>query len=398
MAHRAIICASLASGQSVIKNITYSNDIIATMDAMVALGAAIKKENDTLIINGITKPPKNATVNCKESGSTVRFLIPIALSLGVNCTFTGEGRLPQRPLDSIIRCLTSDSVQFSSSTLPLTVCGKLMAGKFEIDGSLSSQFITGLLFALPLLDYDSEIVLTTKLQSKPYVDMTIDTLQNFGIKVTATENGYFIKGRQQYKATDYIVEGDYSNAAFFLSLGAIGGDITCYGLSKNSLQGDKKIIELLTQFGANINVSDDYIRVQKDKLQCIRVDMGDIPDLLPILSVLGAFAGGDTVLYNAERIRLKESDRIAAMCDNLSKFGIIAFAEDDKMIIKGGKPKSAKVSGYNDHRIVMASTVLASFCSGDSEISDANAVNKSYNNFFEDFNNVGGEAYVINVE
>ncbi|MBQ9516986.1 MAG: 3-phosphoshikimate 1-carboxyvinyltransferase [Eubacterium sp.] len=376
-AHRAMICAFLAGGGSV-NPITDSKDMQATAQAIEALK------------NG------GEICDCIESGSTLRFLIPVAAALGKTVTFVGSGKLPQRPIGDYLRLLPEHGVTCESEGgLPLTISSKLTGGRFELAGDVSSQYITGLLLALPLLDTDSEIVLTTALQSKPYVDMTVDILHRYGVEIAETESGYLIKGNQTYAVQDFTVEGDWSQAAFFLAAGAIGGDVTVSGVDINSTQGDKEIVNVLKRFGADITVGDNAVRAKKSALCGIELDAANIPDMVPTVAVLAAFADGTTVIKGAQRLRYKESDRIESVVTNLKKMGVDVTETPDGMIISGGTVKGAALDGYNDHRIVMAFAVAALFADGTTTITDSESINKSYPSFFEDYNRLGGKADVI---
>ena len=376
-AHRAMICAFLAGGGSV-QPITDSKDMQATAQVIDAL------ENGGEICD------------CIESGSTLRFMIPVAAALGKTVTFVGSGKLPERPIGDYLRLLPEHGVKCESGGgLPLKISGQLTSGRFELAGNVSSQYITGLLLALPVLDGDSEIVLTTALQSKPYVDMTVDILHRYGIVIKETDTGYFIKGNQTFKVQDFTVEGDWSQAAFFLAAGAIGGDVTVSGLDINSTQGDKEIVGVIRRFGAKVTVADNSVRAEKSALCGIELDATDIPDMVPTIAVLAAFASGTTVIKGAERLRYKESDRIESVVNNLKKMGVDVTETPDGMIIKGGKVSGADLDGYNDHRIVMAFSVAGLFADGVTTITDCESINKSYPEFFKDYNNIGGKADVI---
>lgn len=377
-AHRALICSFLAGDGSVFPIIN-SKDMQATTGVIDAL-----KRGDS-------------TLNCIESGSTLRFMIPVAASLGKSVTFTGEGRLPERPVGEYLEILPKHNVKVESNGfLPLSISGKLTNGTYEAAGDVSSQYITGLLLALANVDGDSAVILTTKLQSKPYVDMTVKVMADYGVDVKETEFGYLIHGNQQFKKLDYTVEGDWSQAAFFLVAGAIGGDITVNGLDMNSTQGDKEIVNVIRNFGGNITVDDNEIRCFGGELKGTEIDASDIPDLVPIIAVLAAFAKGKTVIKGAERLRYKESDRIESVVQNLKLLGAQVQETTDGMIINGGKKlNSAKLKGFNDHRIVMAFSVAGLYIDGAVEIDDAESINKSYPSFFEDYNRLGGKADVL---
>ncbi|GFI71070.1 3-phosphoshikimate 1-carboxyvinyltransferase [Clostridiales bacterium] len=378
-AHRALLCSFLAGGGTV-SPIIPSKDMQAMQQAISAL------ENDDKI------------VDCIESGNTLRFVIPVAAALGKSVTFVGSGRLPERPLETFLELLPKHNIKCTSNgRLPLSIEGKLTAGKYEIAGNISSQYISGLLFALPILDGDSEIVLTTRLESKPYIDLTIKVMRDFGVEVQETESGYLVRGNQQYKTRDYIVESDWSQAAFFLVGGAVGKSVALKGLDMNSVQGDKAIVDILKKFGADIEIKENEIISRKAELKGIKVDVSDIPDTVPALAVAAAYANGRTEIVGGERLRFKESDRIESVVSNLKRLGADVTETSDGMIINGGKKlKGAELLGYNDHRIVMAFSIAALFAGGETIITEANSINKTYPSFFEDYNRIGGQANVFN--
>lgn len=377
-AHRALICSFLAGGGTV-SPIINSKD----MEATVGVIDALKRGESTL--------------DCIESGSTLRFMIPVAAAFGKEVTFVGQGRLPQRPIGEYLELLPKHNVNVKSDGgLPLTISGQLKNGSYEISGDVSSQYVTGLLLALADLDGDSAVILTTPLQSKPYVDMTVKVMKDYGVEIKETDFGYLIHGGQEFKRLDYTVEGDWSQAAFFLVAGAVGGDVTVSGLDMNTTQGDKGILDVLKSFGAEIEIKENSVRCVKGRLKGCVVDATDIPDLVPIVAVLGAFSGGKTIIKGAQRLRYKESDRIKSVVDNLKLIGADVTETEDGMIINGSERlHSARLKGYNDHRIVMAFSVAALFLDGETVIDDAESINKSYPAFFEDYNKIGGKAYVL---
>lgn len=382
VAHRMVIAAALAGGRSTVTNLFPSEDILATMDCMRALGAGIDFAGDAAVIEGIKNVPDKAVLNCRESGSTLRFLIPVACALGVNAEFNGAGKLPQRPITPLVEELPKHGITFglpkSGDTLPCSVSGKLTAGQFEIDGGISSQFITGLLLALPLPEGDSEIVLTSPLQSKPYVDITIGVLRNFGCEISETEHGFFVKGDQRLTPFSGIVEGDYSQAAFFYTANALGSELEITGLNEDSYQGDKAIAAVCENFS--------------DSRRPLELDCSDIPDLVPILSVLACFCGGTSRLNNVARLRIKECDRLAAMVDCLNKIGGKVTSGEDHLEIEGvGTLLGGEVSAYNDHRIAMSMAIAATMCEKPLIIRGAECVRKSFPNFFEVYRSLGGE-------
>lgn len=396
-AHRAIICAALAKGISKISPVELSNDISATINCVRTMGADISMNGNVLTIDGTnTFSNKKALLNCGESGSTLRFLIPVAGVGGVNAVFTGEGRLPQRPIGIYLECLPKFGVECKTKGgLPLEIKGKLKSGVYSIPGNISSQFITGLLLALPLVDGDSEIIIIGNTESVGYIDMTINIMKEFGVNIGRTEKGYFIKGGQSYTARDFTVEGDWSQAAFFLAAGAIGDTVTIKGLRTDSTQGDRMALDIFSRFGANIEVTDNKITISKNKLVATDIDATQIPDLVPILATVAALCEGTTKIYGAARLRIKESDRLTAICTGLNAVGANVTELPDGLIINGIKTfKGGFAEGYNDHRIVM-SMAMASICSeSDITITDAQSINKSYPTFFEEFNRMGGKAEI----
>lgn len=387
-AHRMIIAAALAKGRSVIDNLYPSADILATMDCMRALGANIEFKDGRAVVDGIVNSPEKATLDCCESGSTLRFLIPVACALGVEAQFLGRANLPKRPITALTDELPKHGAEFDLSeakageSLPCTVKGKLSSGKYHISGSVSSQFITGLLFALSVPEGDSEIILTSHLNSKPYVDITLGTLREFGCEITESENGYRIKGGQPLKPFNGTVEGDYSQAAFFEVANSLGSDVEIAGLNVNSFQGDKKIVEICREIVYNKN----------GMLKPFELDCSDIPDLVPILTVLASFCEGKSRITNVARLRFKECDRLAVMTENLNKIGGRVTAYEDSLEIEGvkGFKGGTEVETYVDHRIAMSMAIAATRCEEPLTILGAECVSKSYPDFWEVYGKLGG--------
>ncbi len=377
-AHRALICSFLAGGGTV-KPILNSKDMQATAGVIKAL------ENGEKMLD------------CIESGSTLRFMIPVAAAKGASVVFTGSGRLPERPIGEYLELLPQHGVSCKSEGgLPLEISGRLSNGSYAVSGNVSSQYITGLLLALAALEGDSAVLLKTPLESRPYVDMTVKVMADFGVEIRETEFGWLIHGGQSFRKMNYTVEGDWSQAAFFLAAGALGGNVTVTGLDSNSAQGDKAILDVLKAFGAETALNGNSAECRKSELKGTVVNASDIPDLVPIIAVLAAYAKGKTVISGAERLRYKESDRIESVVSNLRKMGADVEETADGMVIHGGKALfGAVLDGYNDHRIVMAFSIAALFAKGETVISDANSINKSYPSFFEDYNRLGGLADVI---
>ena len=397
VAHRAIIAAALSGEKCTVSNLSFSEDIKATLGCMRKLGAnfEINEKKNKVVF----KKSKNIEtddvhiLDCGESGSTLRFLIPVALLKNSSVKLKGRGRLMQRPQKPYTDLFSKKGIKCRKNRGTMSFTGRLTPGVFKLPGNVSSQFITGLLFALPLLDDDSEIIVTTETESKGYIDITLSVLKDFGIEIINKDYKKFIvPGNQKYKAVDYEVEGDYSQAAFFLTAGALGCDIECAGLRKDSLQGDKKILEILKEAGATVTELDDgAIRVKRnDGMYGITVDASEIPDLVPIIAVLCAFLKGESRIINAGRLRMKESDRLAAISSELRHLGLDITEGTDYLIIKGTHVLcGTTVSSWNDHRIAMALSIAACRCEGELSIMGAQtAVLKSYPDFFEVYNSV----------
>lgn len=403
VSHRAIISAGLAKGESVISNVLMSQDMIATCNAMVALGASIACQEEankryTLTIKGCDPLElKTETIECNESGSTLRFIIPIVLLQPKRAVITGKGRLVTRPMKPFYEIFEEKSIRYEhlnkEQDLPLALEGSLTPGTYRIDGGVSSQFITGLLFALPLLTGDSVIELTSTLESKPYIDITLDVLKAFGIEiVNENDQRFLIKGNQAYAPCHYRVEGDFSQGAFWLVAGTIGEMMDCQDLNYSSQQGDKVIVDILKEMGGDIRVEADKLVVKKSQTRGTVIDVSQCPDLVPILGVLGSLSSGTTTIINGERLRFKESDRLMATADVLNKLGGNVVETADGLVIHGIKQfTGGHVQSHNDHRIAMA-VAIASICADGKIILDgAESVNKSYPHFWEDFKEMGGE-------
>lgn len=333
------------------------------------------------------------TIDCGESGSTLRFLLPCLAAVGGEFEFIGHGKLMQRPNEELFKVLNEHGVKVESGER-IKISGKLTGGEYFIKGDISSQYISGLLMALPYVDTDSKIVLTTPLASSPYVDITLELLDKYGIKTERTDYGFFVKGGQKYSG-NALPEGDYSNAAFFLVLGALAGKITVKGLLLNSVQGDKYVLKILKDAGAKIKTDEKGITVKKSKLKAFSFSAKSCPDLVPIACVLASAANGKSVIYDVERLKIKESDRIESTISMLSAFGIKAESDGKSIFVYGGKLTGGKADSFNDHRIAMSVAVLAAAAKGDSFLTDALAVNKSYPNFFKDYYKVGGKIFEI---
>ncbi len=392
IAHRAILAAALSQGSCRISNIAMSKDIQATLGCVKSLGAEAivdeRKGEVTLSASEHKETERELLLDCGESGSTLRFMMPLALLTGKKVTLTGRGRLMQRPQKPFFDLFAQKGIACSQQKNSISLQGELKPGLFELPGNVSSQFVTGLLYALPQLLGESEIRLTTPLESKGYVDLTLAVLKDFGIEIQNDNyHRFIVPGGQAYQSRDYTIEGDYSQAAFFLVAGALGCDVKCIGLNRNSLQGDKKILELLQEAGAVVEAIDDVtVQVRRtERMHGIRIDAREIPDLVPILAVLCAFCPGESLIYNAGRLRMKESDRLTATASELEHMGArIQEGEDFLKVVGSEVLYGTTVSSWNDHRIAMAAAIAACRAEGEVLITGAKeAVTKSYPDFFE---------------
>lgn len=383
MAHRAIICAALANGKSIISNIDYSVDIQTTIDCMKKLGAHIECFDDYVIIQGIDNfdSIQDTNIECNESGSTLRFLIPIFSLTNKKITFTGKNRLLKRPQTIYEELFNENNLYFKQDENKIEILGSLQPKDYILNGNVSSQFISGLLFTLPLLKKESKIHILPPFESRSYIDLTIQMLSKFGIHIYwENELTLVIPGNQQYYAHDEIIEGDYSQYAFFGVLDRINSKIDIFGMDNTSLQGDKQILGILDDF--------------KEEKEIHEIDLKNCPDLGPILCILAMFSSGTTRIYNASRLRIKESDRIEAMVSECSKMGSLIETTNDEMIIHGNNVHAPNVElyGWKDHRIVMACAIALTKLGG--IIDGCEAITKSYPSFFEDLKNIGIEVEI----
>lgn len=391
-AHRLLIAAALSETPAEVSIRTISQDIKATKACLSQLNHEVP------------------VMNCCESGSTLRFLIPVTMALKDEAVFLGCGRLPQRPLSPLKEEMEAHGCTFDRGNMTdgtaKEICrirGKLKGGTFTLPGNISSQYITGLLFALPLLEEDSRICITSPLESRKYVDLTLDVLKQFNIHISIEEKNdcpvYTVKGRQKYIAEGTVcAEGDWSNIAFWVIAGILSesSGILCRDIRPESIQGDKEVVVLAEKMGGIISCSGNNLKASRGSLNAIEIDASGIPDLIPVMAVAAATAEGTTHIYNAGRLRIKESDRLAAMYDCLSKVGADITEEPEGLIIKGvPKLKGGTVDGYNDHRIVMAMAVASIVSENPIIIEGAQAINKSYPGFFDDFKDLGGEYRVF---
>ncbi|MBR6903074.1 MAG: 3-phosphoshikimate 1-carboxyvinyltransferase [Clostridia bacterium] len=375
VSHRALICAAL-SGESRVDNLIFSDDILATISGLSALGAQIKVGKDNVIISAPVHKTPTAQIDCNESGSALRFLLPLSLVFCESVEFTGSKRLFERDLSVYEEIARNQSILFSKNQNKIALCGKLKSGNFSIRGDISSQFVSGLMFALPLLEGDSFIEFTTEVESGPYIDLTVKILLSFGVVITPNKNGYLIKGGQKYKGENITIEGDYSNAAFLDALNLLGGDVKVEGLLPDTAQGD---------------------RIYKDYFNTIRqggvYDVSSCPDLAPVLFTLAAMFSG-ACFKGTARLKIKESDRAEAMREELSKLGADILVNENEVIIKKSKLYAPKcpLCSHNDHRIAMALSLILSRYGG--RLNGAEAVSKSYPSFFRDIKKLGIEVSI----
>lgn len=372
-AHRIAICNFLA-GKEPSGNCGEfsSNDIAVTENCLRTLNAG------------------ETELDCGESGSTLRFMLPLCSALGGSYSFIGHGKLMERPNEELFSVLGQNGV-IAKKTDKIEINGKLSAGEYKIRGDISSQYVSGLLMALPILDGDSKITLTTPLVSAPYVDITLEVLKKFGVNIIKERNGFIVPGNQKYTG-QVLPEGDWSNMAFFLVAGAVNGDITVSGLNLNSVQGDKYIIDVLKKARATVEITEKGITVKKSKLKAFTYSAEDCPDLVPITAVLASYADGVSVISNIERLKIKESDRIESTIAMLKGFGVNADTDGKCLAIFGGRVNPGNADAFNDHRLAMSTAVLALGVDGQSNLTGAKAINKSYPTFFTDYNKLGGKA------
>ncbi len=387
-AHRILISAFLSGEKVRVLISEFSQDIKATLGILQVFGAKITYTDGAVILERGALPKERVVCDAGESGSTLRFLLPVATALGIKAKFIGAKRLLERPMTPLISVLNEHGGQITEKNDCILVDGKISPEKYTVDGSLSSQYVTGLILALCFLGESSSICVSGKRVSSGYVDITLDVVKKFGANVMVTADGYEIEPFSRTDISEIAVEGDWSNAAFLLGAGVIGGKVGVRGLNANSRQGDMRIVDALKAFGGSIEYADGEFIATKSELTGAEIDIDKIPDLAQILSVVASYAKGKSVLKNVSRLRIKESDRVNAILYNLGVAGIRAECINDDIVITGGQPKGGDFCGFNDHRAVMSSAVLATFADGNSTVSDAQAVTKSFPTFFEIYNSI----------
>ncbi len=396
MVHRLLIAAACSEEETFIRTNIFSDDMKSTAAVLAKMGASVSIEKDGF---RITKPihfTDKLEIDCMESGSTARFLLPLSIFCSESVTLTGHGALPSRPFKDLNDALRANGATIDGDHLPLSASGVLRAGTYTVPGNVSSQFISGLLFLLPLLKGDSRIQVVGKCESKDYINMTLEVLARAGIKIERSNDGFEVRGNQKYRFKgDITASGDWSNAAYILCMGAFRDSVSVFGLDFNSLQGDKAIVDVLKNFGVGVDVDahEGSMSVRPGKLKGITLDVSNIPDLVPALSIVASAADGDTVFEHVERLRIKESDRVAAIQKLLNAIGIASETfmdeEGENLIIYGKSSpatgsKPVTIDGFNDHRIVMAAAIAALKVDVSVTIVGAQAVNKSYPGFFEE--------------
>ena len=390
-AHRALICASLSDSETKIICTDTNADIDATASCLSSLGAFIRRVDDGFVVSPIRQVPTHAVLDANESGSTLRFLLPLAASLGADCEFIMRGRLASRPLSPLYELLCENGVSLSEAgRSPLSLSGRLPSGEYTLAANISSQYVSGMLFALSVARGRSILRLSGKVESAPYILMTLDTLKSFGADIELDENNgiFYINGKERLVSpSTFEVGGDWSNAAFMVVSGVIGSRaVTISNLDVQSRQGDRAIIDVLRKMGADIVYENGNFTAYPSRLRGIRIDASDIPDLVPILSVAASVAEGETVIYNAQRLRLKESDRIESVCSTLLSLGACIRATEDGMVIRGKERlEGGEVDSFNDHRIAMSAAVASLVCDGAVTVSRFEAINKSFPSFLDNF-------------
>ncbi len=397
-AHRVLIASALAERPTLVQGLgdKQSADIQTTLRVLSALGAHFETETDGIRVQPFKRIPEDTHLDCGESGSTLRFILPLIAARatqGQQVTVTGQGRLPERPLQELLVALRQHGIRIDSNRLPLRLTGGLTSGEYELPGNVSSQYISGLLFALPLLKGESQIRLTTPLESTGYVEMTRQILEKFSLTLGDLSDGWRIPGGQRYRSPGAVaVGGDWSNAALWLAAGALAKPVTVTGLDLFSRQGDRAIIEVLQRFGARVQSSGEAIQVSPARLHGITLDMRDIPDLLPVLAIVAAGAQGVSRFTHAARLRLKESDRLASVAALLRALGGEVQEYPDALTVNGrGTLNGGEGEAANDHRLVMAATLASLLTRGDIILHGARSAQKSYPGLFADFRRLGGD-------
>jgi len=391
--HRALLCSALADAPVSIRFGQSCADIDATIQCIRALGGTVTQQAaDLYEILPITQPAADAVLNCGESGSTLRFILPVAAAVGAAATVTGQGRLPERPIGPLTEQLVKNGCRIEGERLPVKLSGQLHGGTYRIPGNVSSQFLSGLLMALPRLEENSRVVCTTALHSAGYVQMTLAVMRMFGVQPVLTQDGYEIRAQEHYHSPGCVdAEGDWSAAAALFCAAAVHGSVTVHGLQLQSEQPDKQILQLLSRMGAQVQVLSEGITVQHDRLHAIDMDASEVPDLVPAFAAVASVAQGTTRIYHAERLRHKESDRLACTADTLQRLGADMDVLPDGLLIRGQERlQGGETCSHQDHRLAMAAAVAAGACQTAVHIAQAEAVGKSYPAFWRHMAELGG--------
>ncbi len=388
LAHRVLIASALADLPTKIVLDEFSRDIRATIDCLTVLGAKFNPIAGGVEVSPITFPVSEVDLPCGESGSTLRFLMPVVGILGVSAVFSTEGRLSERPMSDYEDELIRHGMKITHSGNKIHCSGRLTSGNFRISGNISSQFLSGLLLALPLVDHESTVTITTPLESSGYVDLTLNVLSHFGAKIEQSANQYRIISSKKYRFPDfYTIEGDYSSSAFFLCAGALSSNgVAVKNLLPNSLQADRALIEILRNIGAEVSVDRDVVTVRRRSLNGFEIDASAIPDLIAPLSVVAALSCGKSRIFHAERLRYKESDRLTAIQEMLCSLGADVKCENNELFINGKTELyGGCVKTYHDHRIAMSAAIASVACKNPVILDDADCVDKSYPHFWGEF-------------
>jgi 3-phosphoshikimate 1-carboxyvinyltransferase len=401
--HRAVIVASLAAGESLIEGPLLSDDTLYTINACRLLGADIELKDNELKIKGtggkIKVAPGRDKIFAGNSGSTIRMIAPLAALAPAKVVLDGDNRLRQRPVGDLLSALESLGVHARSlennGCPPIEIQGgKLHGGEVTISGQTSSQHISALLMIAPYIKDGLIIKVANELRSRPYIDITLDVMREFGIEAVNQEyKEFLVKGGQRYQAKRYRIEGDYSSATYFLAAGTIGGKpVTVKNLKSNSVQGDKYLLNILSAMGCSVEQKKEQVTISRhNELKGVNIDMGDYPDLVPTVAAVAAYAKGKTEMTNIGHLRFKESDRLSDTTAELARMGIKVKVNNDTMLIYGGKPRGAEIEAHNDHRLAMSLAIAALFAEGNSIINSAEAVTKSYPRFFADLARSGAK-------
>ncbi|MBQ4564636.1 MAG: 3-phosphoshikimate 1-carboxyvinyltransferase [Lachnospiraceae bacterium] len=375
--HRMLLCAAMSDRETVIRLNCRSKDVDATIRCVEAMGATVSVQEGSLTVYPVVISEKSPRLNCGESGSTARFVLPMAAAVCGGGTLIGEGRLPARPFGAICTVMEENGCTFSSYSLPMTVTGPLKSGTYRIPANISSQYISALMMSLPLVDGDSEIVFTTEVESEGYLDITEEVMRTFGMSIEKTVTGYKIEGNRNYCSPGEVTaEGDWSNGAFWVAANAMGSEIAVGNLKADSLQRDRQIVL----------VADKLFSGEGELV----IDGSDIPDIIPILAVMACKRIGRTRFVNCGRLRLKESDRLTTVATLICALGGSAIVDKDDLIVDGcGKLVGGEIDSFKDHRIVMSAAIAATICTESVTITNAQDVAKSYPEFFEDYRKLG---------